>query len=83
MIIKEYKTSDFIDSPELLEAYIDELLTGVVIHKDPDSDYGASIPELPGCVSAGETEEEARENMREAVECHLEGIFKDEQRTAN
>lgn len=27
----------------------------VVIHKDTDSDYGVTIPDLPGCFSAGTT----------------------------
>jgi HicB_like antitoxin of bacterial toxin-antitoxin system len=27
----------------------------VVVHKDPDSDYGVTVPDLPGCFSAGET----------------------------
>ena len=35
-------------------------------------DWSAWCPELPGCVSAGETEEEALENIREAIELYLE-----------
>ena len=39
---------------------------------DPESgDYSAVCPELPGCASAGETEEEARANIREAIELYL------------
>ena len=34
-------------------------------------DYSAVCPELPGCASAGETEEEARANIREAIELYL------------
>jgi len=30
----------------------------IVIHKDPKSDYGVTIPDLPGCFSAGSTIEE-------------------------
>ncbi|MDW8232800.1 MAG: type II toxin-antitoxin system HicB family antitoxin, partial [Roseiflexaceae bacterium] len=26
----------------------------VVVHKDPESDYGVTVPDLPGCFSAGE-----------------------------
>ena len=47
----------------------------VVIHKDSDSDYGISIPDLPGCFSAGETIEEALENAKEAILCHVEGLL--------
>ena len=34
----------------------------VVIHKDPESDYGVTVPDLPGCFSAGETLDEALES---------------------
>ena len=51
----------------------------VVIHKDPDSDYGVTVPDLPGCFSAGETIEEALEGAKEAIECHLEGLLMDEE----
>ncbi|GAB4450983.1 MAG: hypothetical protein Fur0044_46430 [Anaerolineae bacterium] len=47
----------------------------VVIHKDPQSDYGVSMPDLPGCFSAGETLDEALTQVVEAIECHLEGIL--------
>ena len=31
----------------------------IVIHKDPESCYGVTVPDLPGCFSAGNTIEEA------------------------
>jgi len=44
----------------------------IVLEQDPDTgDYSAACPELPGCTSAGETEEEARANIREAIELYL------------
>ena len=44
----------------------------VVLERDPETgDYSAVCPELPGCASAGETEEEARANIREAIELYL------------
>ncbi len=49
----------------------------VVIHKDKDSDYGVTVPDLPGCFSAGATMEEAFENVREAILCHAEGLMID------
>lgn len=49
----------------------------VVIHKDPDSDYGVTVPDLPGCFSAGTTLDEALEETVEAIECHLEGMLLD------
>lgn len=49
----------------------------IVIHKDPDSDYGVTVPDLPGCFSGGETMDEAIENAVEAIECHIEGLLVD------
>lgn len=45
----------------------------VVIEKGPES-YGAYVPDLPGVISAGETEAEVTANIREAVALHLEGL---------
>ena len=44
----------------------------VVLHKDNDSVYGVTVPDVPGCFSAGETVEEALSNVREAIYAHLE-----------
>jgi predicted RNase H-like HicB family nuclease len=49
----------------------------IVIHKDPDSDYGVTVPDLPGCFSAGATTDEALSNAIEAIECHVEGLLLD------
>ncbi len=49
----------------------------IVIYKDPESDYGTEVPDLPGCYSAGAALSEAREETREAVYAHLEGMAKD------
>jgi predicted RNase H-like HicB family nuclease len=38
-----------------------------LIHKDADSDYGVSFPDLPGCVTAGATLDEARDMAAEAL----------------
>jgi predicted RNase H-like HicB family nuclease len=48
-----------------------------LIHKDADSDYGVSFPDLPGCVSAGGTLDEARLMAAEALALHLEGLVAD------
>ncbi|WP_338155756.1 type II toxin-antitoxin system HicB family antitoxin [Leptospira interrogans] len=39
--------------------------------------YGAYVPDLPGCVSVGETEEEVTRLIKEAIEYHLEGMRRD------
>ncbi len=49
----------------------------VVVHKDKDSAYGVVVPDIQGCFSAGDTYEEALENAREAIECHIEGLLID------
>ena len=49
----------------------------IVIHKDKDSDYGVTVPDLPGCFSAGSTLDEALAMAREAIELHLEGLIEE------
>ena len=45
----------------------------VILERDEKSgDWAAWCPELPGCTSAGTTEEEAMVNIREAIELYLE-----------
>ncbi len=51
----------------------------VAIHKDPDSDYGVTVPDLPGCFSAGSTFAEALIMAREAIELHLDAMLDDGQ----
>jgi predicted RNase H-like HicB family nuclease len=46
----------------------------VVLHKDRSSDYGVTVPDLPGCFSAGKTADEALAMAKEAIELHLEGL---------
>jgi predicted RNase H-like HicB family nuclease len=49
----------------------------VIISKDADSDWGASVPDLPGCVATGRTIEEALRRIQRAVEMHLRGLRAD------
>ena len=49
----------------------------VVIHKDPESCYGVTVPDLPGCFSAGDTLDEALAQATEGIECHIEGLLMD------
>jgi predicted RNase H-like HicB family nuclease len=49
----------------------------IVIHKDKRSDYGVTVPDLPGCFSAGKTLDEAIAMAREAIELHLEGLIEE------
>jgi predicted RNase H-like HicB family nuclease len=45
----------------------------VLIEKG-DTSYGASVPDLPGCIAVGETLEEVQRLIREAIAFHLEGL---------
>ncbi len=47
------------------------------LHKDRNSDFGVSFPDLPGCVTAGRSLEEARRLASEALRLHLSGIVDD------
>ncbi len=47
------------------------------IHKDPDSVYGVSFPELPGCIAVGNTIEEALSSATEALAFHVRGMIAD------
>jgi predicted RNase H-like HicB family nuclease len=49
-----------------------------LIHKDPDSDYGVSFPDLPGCVTAGSTLDEAIAMAKEVLALHLEGLLENQ-----
>jgi len=41
-----------------------------VIHNDPKSDFGVSFPDFPGCISAGNTLDEAKAMGTEALQGH-------------
>lgn len=44
----------------------------VVIERNPEGGYTATVPALPGCISEGDTKAEARSNVREAIQLYLE-----------
>lgn len=49
----------------------------IAIHQDDGSDYGVTVPDLPGCFTAGRTLDEALAMAREAIELHLEGMIEE------
>ena len=53
------------------------MLYPAIVYKDDDSEYGIVVPDLPGCVSAGNTINEALNSASEAVYLHLEGLVLD------
>lgn len=44
----------------------------VVLEREADGGYVVKVPALPGCVSQGNTREEAMQNIREAAELYIE-----------
>ena len=49
----------------------------VHINKEPESDWGASVPDLPGCVATGKTLDTTLRRIQGAIELHLEGLRED------
>ena len=49
----------------------------VRINKDPDSDWGVSVPDLPGCVATGKTIDMALRRIQVAIAFHLRGMRED------
>jgi len=49
----------------------------VVLEPSEDGGYAAYVPSLPGCISEGDTREEALENIREAIDLYLEAVEDD------
>ena len=48
-----------------------------VIHKEPQSDFGVSFPDFPGCITAGSTIDEARDMAHEALALHIKEMLAD------
>ena len=48
-----------------------------LIHKEPNSGFGVSFPDFPGCISVGASMDEARVMAAEALALHLEGLAQD------
>jgi predicted RNase H-like HicB family nuclease len=44
----------------------------VILEQEPDHGFVAIVPALPGCVSQGDTREQVRANIREAIELYVE-----------
>jgi predicted RNase H-like HicB family nuclease len=49
----------------------------LALHTDDGVAYGVTVPDLPGCFSAGETMDQAIENAYEAIDAHVELLMDD------
>jgi predicted RNase H-like HicB family nuclease len=48
-----------------------------IVYRDEDGNWIAEVPSLPGCVSQGDTRDEAIENIKEAATLYLESLEED------
>jgi predicted RNase H-like HicB family nuclease len=48
----------------------------IVVEKTKNN-YSAYVPDLPGCVATGQTVKETENEIREAIEFHIEGLRED------
>ncbi len=46
----------------------------LVVIERGETSWGAFVPDLPGCVAVGETEQEVKRLIQEAIEFHLEDL---------
>ncbi len=45
-----------------------------VVIENGENSFGAYVPDLPGCIAAGDTKDEVKKLIQEAIEFHLEGL---------
>jgi len=45
-----------------------------VVFEGGENNFAAYVPDLPGCISTGQSKEEVAENIREVIEFHIEGL---------
>jgi len=50
-----------------------------LIRKEPETEYWIDIPDIPGCVSCGGTEEQAMRSFEEALALHTEAMKEENQ----
>jgi predicted RNase H-like HicB family nuclease len=55
----------------------------VVLEPSDEGGYTAIVPSLPGCISEGDSREDALKNIREAIELYLEPVEDDMTFTAD
>lgn len=71
------------DRPAVPDARLTAMKLQVILEPSEEGGYTAIVPALPGCLSEGETRDEALENIREAIALYLEPIEDDGEFAAN
>lgn len=51
----------------------------VIIEPDKPTGYHGFVPLLRGVHTCGKTIDEVKENLKEAIKCHIQGLFKDKE----
>jgi predicted RNase H-like HicB family nuclease len=51
----------------------------LIIIEQGSRNYSAYAPDLPGCIATGKTLDEVKENMREAIAMHIQGMVEDQE----
>lgn len=49
----------------------------MVVLEKSETSYGAFVPDLPGCIAAGESKSETLALIKEAIEFHIEGLVEE------
>ena len=55
----------------------------IILEPSEEGGYTALVPSLPGCISEGDSRQEALDNIREAIELYLEPVEDDESFSSN
>ena len=48
-----------------------------IVHKEAKSDFGVSFPDFPGCITAGQNIDEAKDMAQDALSLHIQGMLED------
>jgi predicted RNase H-like HicB family nuclease len=49
----------------------------IILHKTIEGGYTVIVPALPGCITEGDTLEEAKSMAKDAIKCYIESLVKD------
>lgn len=47
----------------------------MVVVEEAEANFSAYVPDLPGCIATGDTREETIQQIKEAIEFHIEGML--------